>query len=138
MNGHEAIMIGAISRWFSQPAVEWGLAVFSILAVLASVLLVPRFLATLPPDYLRGGEPPSGHSLPLRVLRNVLGAVLALLGIAMLVLPGQGLLTLLVGVLLLDIPGKHALVVKTLSRPKLLSIVNKLRAHRHAPPLEPA
>ena len=130
-------MIGAISSWLSHPAVEWGLGVFSVLAVLASVMLVPRFLATLPRDYLRSAQSTSGHSLALRVLRNVLGVVLALLGVAMLVLPGQGLLTLLVGVLLVDIPGKHGLVVKALSRPKLLAIVNKLRAHRHAPPLTP-
>lgn len=133
-------MIGAISSWLSHPAVEWGLAIFSVLAVLASVVLVPRFLATLPPDYLRRGseQQAPGHSLPLRVLRNVLGVVLTLLGIAMLVLPGQGLLTLLVGVLLVDFPGKHALVVRALGRPKILAIVNKLRARRHAPPLEPA
>lgn len=138
MNEHEGIMVGTISSWLSHPAVEWGLAAFSILAVVASVVLVPRFLAALPADYLRAGHQPPHHSLPLRVLRNVLGVVLVLLGIAMLVLPGQGLLTLLVGVVLVDIPGKHALVVKTLSRPKLLAIVNKLRAHRHARPLEPA
>jgi hypothetical protein len=131
-------MIRALSSWLSHPAVDWGLGVFSLLAVLASVVLVPRFLATLPRDYLRSAQPTSGHSLALRVLRNVLGVVLALLGVAMLLLPGQGLLTLLVGVLLVDIPGKHALVVKILSRPKLLAIVNKLRAHRHAEPLESA
>jgi hypothetical protein len=130
-------MIHALSSWLSNPTVEWGLAAFSILAVLASVVLVPRFLASLPADYLRSREHGSGHSLPLRVLRNLLGAVLVLLGVVMLVLPGQGVLTLLVGVLLVDIPGKHALVVKTLSRPKVLAIVNKLRAHRHTPPLAP-
>ncbi len=131
-------MIRTLSSWLHNPAVAWGLGLFSVLAVLASVVLVPRFLATLPSDYLRSGQHASGHSMPLRVLRNALGVVLVLLGIAMLVLPGQGLLTLLVGVLLVDIPGKHALVVRALSRPKVLAIVNKLRSHRHAPPLEPA
>ena len=130
-------MIHALSSWLSHPAVEWGLGFFSVLAVLASFVLVPRFLATLPRDYLRSAQPTSGHSLALRVLRNVLGVLLVLLGVAMLLLPGQGLLTLLVGVLLVDIPGKHALVVKILRRPKLLAIVNKLRAHRQAPPLTP-
>ncbi len=128
-------MIRLISSWLSEPAVAWGLGLFSVLAVLASVVLVPRFLATLPPDYLRAGNAVSGHSLPLRVLRNLFGAVLVLLGLAMLVLPGQGLLTLLVGLLLIDFPGKHALVVKVLGRPKVLAIVNKLRARHQAPPL---
>lgn len=121
--------------WLSHPGVIWGLGIFSLVAVLASVLLVPRFLAKLPRDYLRGTEQLQTHSMLLRILKNVLGVVLALLGVAMLVLPGQGLLTLLVGVLLVDFPGKHALVVRLLSRPKVLSIVNKLRARHGAGPL---
>jgi Na+/H+ antiporter NhaD/arsenite permease-like protein len=115
--------------------VEWALGIFSVLAVLASVVLVPRFLARLPRDYLKHEGHQAPHSVPLRILRNLLGVLLVLLGIAMLLLPGQGLLTLLVGVLLVDFPGKHALVVRGLSRPKVLAIVNKLRAHHGAQPL---
>jgi len=130
-------MIRALSSWLSHPAVAWGLGIFSVLAALVSIVLVPRFLATLPPDYLRSVAAPASTpvAMPLRILRNLLGVVLVLLGLAMLVLPGQGLLTLLVGVLLVDFPGKHALVVRTLSRPKLLALVNKLRSHRGSPPL---
>jgi Na+/H+ antiporter NhaD/arsenite permease-like protein len=128
-------MIDALKSWLSHPAVEWGLGIFSVLAVLASLVLVPRFLAKLPRDYLHHEESTDQHSLPWRILRNLLGVVLVLLGIAMLLLPGQGLLTLLVGVLLVDFPGKHALVVRGLRRPKVLALVNKLRAHRGAQPL---
>ena len=131
-------MISTLSSWLSHPAVDWSLGIFSVVAVLASVVLVPRFLAKLPPDYLRDSKPPESPSVLLRVLRNLLGVVLVLLGIAMLLLPGQGLLTLLVGLLLVDFPGKQQLVRRILSRPKVLSIVNKLRAHRNAAPLAPA
>ena len=128
-------MIHTLSSWLSRPAVDVSLVVFSVVAVLASVVLVPRFLAKLPANYLRGDAPPPHPSMPLRILRNLLGVVLVLLGIAMLLLPGQGLLTLLVGVLLVDFPGKHRLVVRLLSRPKILALVNKLRGHRGSPPL---
>jgi len=128
-------MLRTLSSWLSHPSVEWGLAIFSLLAVLASVVLVPRFLAKLPRRYLEAGQAPAQHSIPLRILRNVLGTLLVLLGVAMLLLPGQGLLTLLVGVLLVDFPGKHAFVVRVLSRPKVLAIVNKLRARHGAAPL---
>ncbi|HYP89850.1 MAG TPA: PGPGW domain-containing protein [Polyangiaceae bacterium] len=131
-------MVSTLIRWLSHPLVEGGLAAFSILAVLASVVLVPRFLASLPNDYLRAHGHRAPESLLARIARNVLGVVLALLGLAMLVLPGQGLLTLLVGLLLVDFPGKHQLVTKLLSRPKVLAVVNKLRAHKNAPPLAPA
>ena len=131
-------MISTLSSWLSHPAVAFSLGIFSILAVLASVVLVPRFLARLPPDYLQASKPAESPSVLLRVLRNLFGVVLILLGIAMLVLPGQGLLTLLVGVLLVDFPGKQQLVRRILSRPKVLSVVNKLRGHRGAAPLAPA
>lgn len=128
-------MIEALSSWFRQPAFVWGLCCFSLAAVVASVLLVPRFLARLPTGYLRDGEQQSTHSAPLKVLRNALGALLILLGVLMLVLPGQGLLTLLVGLLLVDLPGKHQLMVRLLSKPKVLAVVNRMRVQRGAPPL---
>ena len=131
-------MISTLSSWLSHPAVDWSLGIFSVFAILASIVLVPRFLATLPPDYLQAGRQVQAPSLLLRVLRNLLGVLLVLLGVAMLVLPGQGLLTLLVGLLLVDFPGKHQLICRILSRPKVLSVVNKLRGHRGAPPLVPA
>jgi hypothetical protein len=61
--------------------------------------------------------------------------LLVLLGVAMLLLPGQGLITLMVGVLLVDFPGKQRLVQRVLGRPKVLSAVNKLRVKRGSPPL---
>jgi Na+/H+ antiporter NhaD/arsenite permease-like protein len=131
-------MIRTFSSWLSgllSPPVELGLLAFSIVAVLASIVLVPRFLASLPQDYLRGSRASVHHSMPLRALRNLLGVVLVVLGLAMLVLPGQGLLTVLVGLLLLDFPGKHRLVVRLLGKPSVLKLVNKLRAHRGSPPL---
>jgi Na+/H+ antiporter NhaD/arsenite permease-like protein len=131
-------MIDALKSWFDHPAVRWGLGAFSVLAIIASLVLVPRFLASLPPDYLKARQDPAPKSLLLRVARNLLGVVLVFLGVAMLLLPGQGLLTLVIGLLLVDFPGKHQLVTRLLSRPKVLSIVNKLRAHRNAAPLAPA
>jgi Na+/H+ antiporter NhaD/arsenite permease-like protein len=127
-------MIESLKDLLSSTAVQVGLVAFSIVAVAASILLVPRFLAKLPPNYLQNGKEPD-HSMPLKVARNALGVVLVLLGVAMLLLPGQGLLTLLVGLLLVDFPGKHALVRRLMSKPKVLSLVNKLRSHRGAAPL---
>lgn len=128
-------MIDAVESLLSHPAVAVGLAVFSVLAVLASLLLVPRYLAKLPRDFLINEAPAAHRAMLLRVLRNLFGVVLVVLGVLMLLLPGQGLLTLLVGLLLVDIPGKHALLQRVLGRPKVLGAVNKLRARHHAEPL---
>lgn len=127
-------MIDALKNLLGSTAVQCGLIAFSVVAIVASLVLVPRFLAKLPPNYLQKGEEPK-HSLPLRILRNVAGALLVAIGLMMLVLPGQGLLTLLVGLLLVDFPGKHELVRRLMGKPKVLAIVNKLRSHRGAGPL---
>lgn len=124
----------ALKGWLDHPALLWGLGCFSVLAVIFSLLFVPRYLASLPPDFLANGEEPHG-SVVWRILRNSLGVVLVVLGLLMLALPGQGLLTLAVGVLLVDFPGKHKLVQRLLGRPKILDVVNKLRARHGSPPL---
>lgn len=131
-------MPDAIYSWFSRPGVMWGVGCFSLVAVVATIVLVPRYLARLPPDYLRTGDRHRNPSLPLRIARNALGVVLVVLGVAMLVLPGQGIITLILGLLLVDFPGKQKLIQRILGRPKVLEGVNKLRARHSAAPLEPA
>jgi hypothetical protein len=65
------------------------------------------------------------------VLLVALGIVLSLPGV-----PGQGLLTVLLGLMLLDFPGKHRLEQKLLSRPSIVNAINRLRARFDKPPLE--
>ncbi|NNM26663.1 MAG: hypothetical protein HKO59_11890, partial [Phycisphaerales bacterium] len=73
--------------------------------------------------------------LAWQVGKNVLGVVLALAGLAMLVLPGQGLLTLLVGVLLIDGPGKYGFEKWLVARRPVLRSINWLRRRGGHPPL---
>jgi hypothetical protein len=65
------------------------------------------------------------------IAKNLLGVVLVLLGILMSIpgVPGQGILTILLGIMLLDFPGKRALEYKIVSRPVVLERINRLR-HR--------
>ena len=69
------------------------------------------------------------------VLKNIMGFTLLLAGIAMLVLPGQGLLSILMGLVLMDYPGKFHLEQKIVSRPKLMQFINWLRRKQKQPPL---
>jgi hypothetical protein len=61
------------------------------------------------------------------VARNLAGLALLAAGIAMLVLPGQGLLTMLLGLSFMDFPGKHALLERAIACPKLQHALNWLR-----------
>lgn len=74
--------------------------------------------------------------ITLRVLKNLAGGLLAIAGIAMLVLPGQGLLTLILALVLLDLPGKQKLEARLLSSPRLLSMLNRFRQRFGQPQLE--
>ena len=55
----------------------------------------------------------------------------------MLFLPGQGLLTMLMGIVLMDFPGKFRLERHLVSRPPVFAAINWIRTQRSAPPLEP-
>ena len=54
----------------------------------------------------------------------------------MLFIPGQGLLTIAIGLLLMDYPGKFTLERKIASNPKIFNGLNWLRAKVRARPLE--
>lgn len=72
------------------------------------------------------------------ILKNLLGVFLILLGILLSLpgVPGQGVLTILLGLIMLDIPGKRPLEARIIKRPRVLAAVNGLRARYEKPPLE--
>lgn len=72
------------------------------------------------------------------IAKNILGVFLILLGIALSLpgVPGQGVLTILLGLIMLDIPGKRPLEARIIKRPAVLAAINKLRAKYDKPPLE--
>lgn len=71
------------------------------------------------------------------ILKNLLGVFLILLGLALSLpgVPGQGIITILLGLIMLDIPGKRPLEARIIKRPRVLLAINKLRARFGKPPL---
>lgn len=71
------------------------------------------------------------------IAKNLFGVFLILLGIVLSLpgVPGQGILTILLGIIMLDIPGKRPLEAKIIQRPAVLSAANKLRLRWGKPPL---
>ncbi len=64
----------------------------------------------------------------------LLGVLLLSAGIAMLVLPGQGLITILVGLSLIPFPGKRRLELFLLSRKEVRSSLNWIRIKANKDP----
>jgi hypothetical protein len=67
--------------------------------------------------------------------KNLLGYLLIAAGIAMLVLPGQGVLTILLGFILVDLPGKYRFERWLVTRPLVLRSINRLRRRAGRDPL---
>lgn len=57
-------------------------------------------------------------------------------GLLLLVIPGQGVLTMVIGLILIDFPGKYHLERGLMQRKHVLKTVNWLCARRQEPPLD--
>lgn len=120
-------------------ALAWG----SLLLFVVSLAVIPWLVTKIPVDYF---QPQYRDRLQtaikrtlaaqcLAVIKNLLGVALVCLGIIMLVTPGQGLLTILIGILLTDFPGKYALEQRLVAMPSVLNSLNWIRAKAGKPPL---
>ena len=59
--------------------------------------------------------------------KNLLGIIFVIAGIMMLALPGQGLLTIIIGLVLMDFPGKYHAERWVISRHSILRTTNWIR-----------
>jgi hypothetical protein len=118
------------------------LTVLSIVFFFGSLLAIPFILVRLPADFFDVRVPRpwmENHHPVLRVLghiiKNVIGAIFLFVGFLMLFLPGQGILTMLIGVTLVDFPGKRKLEAKIIGQPTVLNAINSMREKFGKPPL---
>ena len=113
----------------------------SLLMFVGSLIAVPLVVVRLPKDYLHREHQlvrywPRHIFLPFMILKNALGVLFFLSGLAMLILPGQGLLTLFIGLVLLDFPRKQILVRRIIGYRRILRGINRLRGKFGKPELE--
>jgi hypothetical protein len=116
---------------------------FSLIMMVATLLAVPLIIISLPPQYLneekdRLLEIQSPWRWPYLVVKNIMGAVLLLAGVTMLILPDQVLLTLAIGLGLMNFPGKRSLIRRLIGQHRVLRTINRWRAKAQKDPLEVA
>jgi hypothetical protein len=117
----------------------------SIATFIGSLIVVPIIAARIPADYFddtRRREAVLHRMHPViyfavRILKNMLAVVLIAGGILMLVLPGQGILTILIGIGISDFPGKYRLERKLVCLPGILTAINWIRSKAKIEPLRP-
>ena len=134
-----------MQKYFSENLVDifFILGISSFVILVFSALSIGFFIKKIPYDYFlkneRGITHYKNHSpifwIIILVLKNIIGYCLILGGILMLVLPGQGLLTILVGLMLSDYPGKFKLEKRIIKTKLILKTINWYRAKSNIQPI---
>ena len=112
--------------------------ILSIITIVASLASVSVLLISLPTDYFSRKKRVKRIKNPvlrlfLYLLKNVCGLIFLIGGFIMLFTPGQGILSLFVGIILCDFPGKRRIERKIIARPPVLSTINRIRSRYNRP-----
>ncbi len=111
----------------------------SLVSLLISIVVLPILVIRMPSHYFVGKRRFRKWTLPRKlfyVLRNSIAFLLFLAGVAMLILPGQGLLTILMAIMVSDLPGKYKAERWLVCKPGVLRSLNWIRSRYHRPPLK--
>jgi len=115
-----------------------GVAVASLLFAAFVVVRWPahQFRDELPPPFMPGH--PRWQRRLGRLAKNLGAVVLVLAGLIMSLpgVPGQGLLVILIGLSLSDLPGKRGVERRLIARPLVSRTLNSVRARFGRPPLD--
>ncbi len=144
MRTRSAELFDALVEGFrSHQTLAGTIALVSVGVALAYAALMFLAVARMNRDYFVSREPAaeswrgrhpvvrwSGH-----VIKNTLGLLLLITGVAMLVLPGQGALTILVALSLLDFPGKRRLLLRIVRLRHVHRAIDWIRAKANRPPI---
>lgn len=117
------------------------LAVISLVSVVLTAAVVPWLVIQIPADYFSNNHRKDiawSQKHPLLraliiTLKNSIGLVFLLVGLVLLILPGQGILTILIGLMLMDFPGKFNLERTIVKKRAVLKSINWLRRKAKRP-----
>tara|TARA_Y100001970_G_scaffold31070_1_gene38562 strand:+ start:1719 stop:2144 length:426 start_codon:yes stop_codon:yes gene_type:complete len=108
--------------------------VFSLLSIKWLVALIPSDYFIKKEDSKFKKKYPFLWFLSL-IIKNIFGYSLIIGGIFMLILPGQGVFTIMIGLMLSNYPGKYAIEKKFIAIPSVLKGINWLRKKSNQPPI---
>ncbi len=141
-------MVEYLKDWLTYFEFGWIKVIVSLLVFVAfsvgSLLAASAVLVRLPSTYFCDSHPRELWINRHPVIRwvglaakNLMGIVLVFLGLVLTMpgIPGPGLLTVVIGALLLDFPGKRRLEKRLISYPRIFASINRLRARHGKPPL---
>jgi len=136
-------MLSGFLEFITNSETLWTLGIVSVVTFFGSLMVIPWLVVRIPVDYFAEEERhfillenrPPAMRLVLLVIKNLLGVMFIALGIAMLILPGQGLLTILLGIIFLNFPGKYRLERRLIRLQPVSRTVDWLRRRAGREPL---
>ena len=115
------------------------LGTLSFVIFIFSLLTIKWLVALIPSDYfIQKNNSEFRSNYPIFwlisiIIKNLIGYTLIIGGILMLVLPGQGLFTIFIGLMLSNYPGKFYIERKFIAIPSVLKTINWLRKKSNTP-----
>jgi len=115
-----------------------------LITFFGTILLMPVLILAIPQDYFSN----PGNRMRIFIkkrpligilvltIKNLIGIVFLLVGLVLLFIPGQGLLTILIGLVLMDFPGKYKIERRLVQKPGVLQGINRIRAKFQRSPIE--
>ncbi|RUM94568.1 MAG: hypothetical protein DSZ28_02530 [Thiothrix sp.] len=115
----------------------------SVITFIASLIIIPWLIIQMPEDYFVSEHRHSSKIrrlhpalyLLIRIGKNLLGLFLFFAGLIMFVLPGQGILTMFIGISLTDFPGKFRAERWFIEKPAVFKAINWIRRKANKPML---
>ncbi len=112
----------------------WWIISGSLILLLSAVALVPFIVINLPVDYFsfkKGIGMINKITFPynfiLAGLKNGVGFIFVCIGVILIFIPGQGLLTIFAGLMLMNFPGKRRLELYLVRKKSVLNAINWIR-----------
>lgn len=121
----------------------WWLGILSIATFIVTLIMIPILIVRIPADYfindirkpILSGRQLSFFSLLSIIVKNLFGTIFILAGFSMLLLPGQGLISILIGIMLINFPGKRILERRMVQQVFVQKTINWIRTKANRPPL---
>jgi hypothetical protein len=136
--------MATLQQWVQDhQGLVWIMGIASVFMFLGTFIVLVVIIVKLPSQYFL--ERRDGHVIGPEnrvsrafylALKNLVGLLFILAGLAMLVLPGQGLLSLLIGLSLTNFPGKRRVIRLLIRRKAILKSANWIRKKFDRPPLQ--
>ena len=117
------------------------LGLLSFIIFIFSLVTIKWLVALIPSDYFVSKKDTKFKSeypfiwLISMIIKNIIGYVLIIGGILMLLLPGQGLFTIFIGLMMSNYPGKYYIEKKFIAIPSILKTINWLRKQSNKEPI---